>query len=184
MDTKRKVSGTYKELSQMATLKAARNYDSTNFNKVAVIKAVRSVSGLGLKEAKDAVEDAMAGHKITVDIAPNLANVVIEDCVETIEMHGMSLSWKGTHTDFILKSVQQNAVLATNSDDYELAQLLLNVLTEYAKVEDQREQDRIKRGEEAAIRKFKENERREKEEQFHAARRKRQIEELNEDRPF
>ena len=130
MDTRKKVIGTYKGL-YMAHLIKNKNY-STNFsNKVAAIKAVRAITGLGLKEAKDAVEDAMIGNAVSINTSFNPHDPIHSGGLQDLKDMGFDLGDKNTKTAIILESVKQAAILATKEDDYDLTKLLLNVLTDY-----------------------------------------------------
>lgn len=151
----------------MAHLRKGRNFHPDRYNKVATIKAVRAATAVGLKEAKDAVEDAVErGMVVKMDVSNTLAPAALQDAIHAIENNGLVLSHKSQKIDFVLESLKQSAVMCAKEDEYELSQLIMSVLVEYEKIEDRREVDRMKRVEEEAIRKFKDRERREKEAQF------------------
>ena len=75
-----------------------RDYERTNTNKVSIIKAIRTVTGLGLKEAKDHADILMTGggyngsvhagyiygKPITIDIGKQNRN----DCIRTLRDAG------------------------------------------------------------------------------------------------
>ena len=75
-----------------------RDYERNNTNKVSIIKAIRTVTGLGLKEAKDHADILMTGggyngsvhagytygKPITIDIGKQNRN----DCVRTLRDAG------------------------------------------------------------------------------------------------
>lgn len=151
----------------MAHLRKARNFVRVNYNKVAVIKAVRSLTGLGLKEAKDTVEDAVDRNRpANIDIARHLENPIIDDCVRTIEQNGLTIDDKSQKIDFILEGMKQSAILSTKEGEYELAQLLTDALIKYEKIEKRRDDELVKRVEEAKAAKFAEEQRREKRTEF------------------
>lgn len=151
----------------MAHLRKARNFNYDNYNKVATIKAVRAVTHLGLKDAKDAVEDAVdRGLSISMDISRNLSPAVVQDSIRVIEDNGLLLTYKSQKIDFVLEGLKQSAIMCAREDEYELSQLIMSVLLDYDKIEERRESERMKRVEEEAVRKFKDRERREKEAQF------------------
>lgn len=151
----------------MAQLRKARNFNHDNYDKVKTIKAVRAVTHLGLKDAKDAVEDVVdRGLSISMDISRNLSPAVIQDSIREIESNGLLLTYKSQKIDFVLEGLKQSAIMCAREDEYELSQLIMGVLLDYDKIEERRESDRMKRVEEEAVRKFKDKERREKEAQF------------------
>ena len=116
----------------MAYLVKNRNYH--NPNKVAAIKAVRAITGLGLKEAKDAVEEAMVGHIVSINTSFNPYDTIHAAGLQDLSDMGFDLGDKKTKTAIVLESVKQAAILATKEDDYDLTRLLLNVLTEYDEI--------------------------------------------------
>ena len=74
----------------MPTLRTTRNFDPNNYNKVAVIKAMRSLTGLGLKEAKDAVELAAAGTPYQFTTAVFISDSLGE--VEVVDENGFTVT--------------------------------------------------------------------------------------------
>lgn len=151
----------------MAHLRKGRNFNPDRYNKVATIKAVRSATGVGLKDAKDAVEDAVnSGLVIKMEIARNIAPTVLDDAIHTIEDNGLVLSHTSQKIDIVLESMKQSAILAAKEDEYELSKLIMNVLLEYEKIENRREVARVERVEQEAIRKHNERTRQEKEAQY------------------
>jgi hypothetical protein len=128
----------------MAYLTRNKYFEAEGHNKVPPIKALRSITRLGLKEAKDAVEAVIAGGTVELD------HVFIDkhDAMQVREINdlagmGYDLRDRTQKSDIILESVKQSAVLATNENDYELAKLLLNVLTEYERIVEARKDEII-----------------------------------------
>jgi len=117
----------------MTYLTKNRNYHQSN-NKVAAIKAVRAITGIGLKEAKDAVEDAMAGRAANIDSTFNPHDPIHASGLRDLADMGFDLGDKNVKSAIILESVKQSAILAAKEDDYELSRLLLNVLTDYDEI--------------------------------------------------
>ncbi len=147
----------------MSHLRKARNFNPNNYNKVATIKAVRAVSGLGLKEAKDAVEAAVERNEVVkVQISRHIESAVVNDCIKTIEQNGLALGYKSHRIDVVLEGLKQSAILCAKEDEFELSQFIMDALLKYEKVEEKREDERMKRVDEASARKFKEDERRDK----------------------
>jgi ribosomal protein L7/L12 len=52
------------------------------------IKELRTISGLGLKEAKDAIEGASCGHKIIVSILKDVPAKQAEDSIRALRSFG------------------------------------------------------------------------------------------------
>jgi len=102
-------------------------------NKVAAIKAFRFLSGAGLKEAKDAVEDVMAGNKVEWDIHPSAITDGSRpsESVRTLMSEGIGVSGIATKRNAILQSTMAGAKLAIDDRDYELAISLIKVLKEH-----------------------------------------------------
>ncbi len=74
----------------MPTLRTNRNFDPADYNKVAVIKAMRSLTGMGLKDAKDAVELAAAGTPFQFETGVFIADSLGE--VEVIDENGFTVT--------------------------------------------------------------------------------------------
>jgi len=108
------------------------NYNAEQFsNKVAAIKLLRQVAGTGLKEAKDAIENAMQGETVELDSLFNARDPAHMNAVRDLEALGFTMNSKGLKTVIILESVKQSAIMATREDNYVLAKLLLDVLRDY-----------------------------------------------------
>lgn len=134
----------------MATLRTTHNFNSQDYGKVAVIKALRSIGGIGLKEAKDGVELAAEGIPFEFTTTTILRDRYDE--MEVFKEHGFILAELDSKTSIVLESVKQSVVFATKEGDNELARLLLNVLMDYDQILKDRD---VERAEEAEARKIR-----------------------------
>ena len=123
----------------MATLRTTRNFNHP-YDKVKVIKALRAISGIGLKDAKDGVEMAADGTSFEF-ICNTAMNCHVEE-LDTMHNNGFTISELDTKIGIVLESVKQSAIFATKEGDNELSKLLLNVLTDFEQVQQRREEDR------------------------------------------
>lgn len=121
----------------MTTFKRSRDFTVNNYNKVAVIKALRSVSGVGLKEAKDAVEAAADG--IAFEFNAPISTNENWDELQTMRTNGFTIAQANDRVTIILESIKQNAIFSTKDGDIDLARLLLNVLSDYEQIQKDRE---------------------------------------------
>lgn len=126
----------------MTTFKRSRDFTVNNYNKIAVIKALRSISGVGLKEAKDAVEMAADGIAFEFD-APVALNESWDE-MQDIKANGFTISQANDAITIVLESVKQNAIFCTNNGDNGLARLLLSLLDDYEQMQKDREADIIR----------------------------------------
>lgn len=102
------------------------------FNKVACIKAVRGLVGLGLKDAKAAVESAMDGCIITFDnIKPRVSTHVDQWAHDSLKENGMELITGTSKLEFIIEAVKEAAKIATDEGEEELAILLLGTIKQH-----------------------------------------------------
>ena len=117
----------------MSRLRISKNGMSQNFNKVAVIKAVRQLTGIGLKEAKDAVEEAMTGTVVLIkNGTPHDSTIASSnDANDSIHENGMELFFGTSKTQFIVQAIRESAKLAADEEENELAILLLDVLRQH-----------------------------------------------------
>lgn len=102
-------------------------------NKVAAIKALRCITRLGLKEAKDAIESVMSGSVITVDAVGKKGFDSVDDreCLRTLTAEGIGVITGGGKRSVILSATRTNAKMAVEDGDYDLAISLINVLKEH-----------------------------------------------------
>lgn len=103
------------------------------FNKVGCIKAVRTLTNLGLKEAKDMVEAAMNGTPQTANIHASLTRKDIEDGIRSLRDYGCTVNDISTnHRSIILGTIRETAIFASSVDEYSLAARLNELLAEYS----------------------------------------------------
>lgn len=101
-----------------------------DYQKVACIKVVRHLAGLGLKEAKDAVEIAAGG-----DIVQLPGKTLPEHCDEelgVLRANGLTIIVDEDKVAFILRSMKANAKMAIDCDENNLAILILDALDRFA----------------------------------------------------
>ena len=119
----------------MARLRISKQGMPDSFNKVAAIKAVRLLTGIGLKEAKDTVEEAMTGVIVEIDdssaIQRELTTANTHEAIENLRAQGMELQNGTTKIEFILQAVKESAKLATDEKETDLAILLLGVISQH-----------------------------------------------------
>jgi hypothetical protein len=125
----------------MATLRTTHNFNG-DYNKVAVIKALRNLAGLGLKESKDGVELAATG--VPFEFA---CDVVLRDhhygVTEAFSENGFVLVELASKTSIVLQSVKESAIFATKEGENDLARLLLNVLMDYEQILKGRDAEKV-----------------------------------------
>lgn len=147
----------------MATLRTTRNFNHP-YDKVKVIKALRAISGIGLKDAKDGVEMAADGTSFEFT-----CNAVVNHHVEeldTIRKNGFTIAELDAKISIVLESVKQNAIFAAREGDNELSKLLLNVLINFEQVQQKREEDKAELVEARKVREQAEKIRHAEREQF------------------
>jgi hypothetical protein len=117
----------------MSRLRILKTGMPEDFQKVPAIKAVRQLSGLGLKEAKDAVEEAMTGTVVVIeDKRPHDPSApAMYDASENLRAQGMILQVGTSKTEFIVQAIRESAKLAADEDETELAILLLDALRKH-----------------------------------------------------
>jgi len=117
----------------MSRLRISKNGMHEDFNKVAAIKAVRQLCGIGLKEAKDAVEEAMTGTVVVIaDLTPHSSSQMSsQDAHENLRAQGMELLRGTSKTEFIVQAIRESAKLAADEEENNLAILLLDVLRQH-----------------------------------------------------
>jgi hypothetical protein len=124
----------------MPTLRTTRNFDPSNYNKVAVIKAMRSLTGIGLKEAKDAVELAASGTPFQFETGVFISDSLGE--VEVIDENHFTVTEVNANVSIVLSSVKQSAIFSTKQGDNELGRLLLNVLIDFEQIQKNRDAEK------------------------------------------
>jgi len=116
----------------MARLRLLPQASPANLNKVACIKAVRQLTGLGLKEAKDAVELAMTNVVVTFDdITAERSINADHSSFDALKENGMELVAGTSKIEFIIAAVKESAKLAADEAEEELAILLLSAIKQH-----------------------------------------------------
>ena len=101
-------------------------------NKVACIKAFRNLTGVGLKEAKDAIEDVMAGNTIREDVRPTmLENGPRGECFDTLRNNNIAIGGVTTKRDIVLEAVRTGITIALADKEHDLASDLIAVLKKH-----------------------------------------------------
>jgi len=99
------------------------------YNKVACIKAFRQITGLGLKEAKDAVELAADGG---VFVLPGKTAPAHDDeQINVLKANGLTITGNATKIEFILRSLRANAKMAIDCEENNLAILIIDALDRF-----------------------------------------------------
>ena len=114
----------------------------TDFNKVTTIKAVRQLSGVGLKEAKDAVEAAMVGDIVDLgDFASSDALAAGVESLRNLTAQGFEIVNGRGKIPFVIEAIKESAKLAADEEDEELAMLLLDVIKQHKENCERRERE-------------------------------------------
>ncbi len=100
-----------------------------NYNKIACIKALREITGLGLKEAKDAVELALDGGAFA--LPGKTAPAHCDEQIDVLNANGLMITGNATKVAFILRSMKANAKMAIDADENNLAILILDALDRF-----------------------------------------------------
>ena len=173
----------------MSRLRISKNGMPEHYNKVAVIKAVRQLTGIGLKEAKDAVEEAMTGIVVIIkDGTPHESTIASShDANDSIHENGMELYSGTSKTQFIIQAIRESAKMAADEEETDLAILLLGVLSQHEANEIEKEERYREAQDQIRIRAHGERMRREEqdsmreaqEERFRSSRKREQEQERN-----
>ena len=70
---------------------AVVGFDINNGMKINAIKELRTITGLGLKEAKDAIEGAGCGNKTVCGIPSNLPPKQVEESIQALRRFGVKI---------------------------------------------------------------------------------------------
>lgn len=103
------------------------------FNKVGCIKAVRSLTGMGLKEAKDLVEAAVGpnGSEQMFAIRGDIPESEVTEQIAFLKAGGAIVSSLGvSHRSVIMGTLKETALFATSVGEYLLASKLNLLLGE------------------------------------------------------
>lgn len=112
-------------------------YESTT-NKIEVIKAIRTIGGLGLKESKDMVEFP-GKHTMAVNMALRDYDGVLhnnerrfEEAVEVLRKYWVKVSIPGAPDSASIEALKAVACDALNRGEFDLVGDLLEVMRKYA----------------------------------------------------
>jgi hypothetical protein len=131
----------------MSKLRLTRAGMPADFNKVAAIKALRLLSGVGLKEAKDAVEEAMTGAVVDLTQTAPIDELGVQESIRNLEAQGFEfINGKGK-IPFVIEAIKESAKLAADEEDEELAMLLLDVIKQHRENCERREHEAEERRE-------------------------------------
>lgn len=102
-------------------------------NKVAAIKAIRTITGSGLKEAKDAMDAAISGQTVNLEYYSSALGPGDNsyESYEILEHEGFEIINRNTKIEFILEATRKSAKMAVDEGENELGTLLLEVLTKH-----------------------------------------------------
>ena len=123
-------------MSKIAILSGTPNGLS---DKIQAIKALRGLTGLGLKESKEMVEAAAAGTQQRATISSN-----DPDAVNSLRLAGLNITIiqhdhpSRTH---IAGEIQKITTYATLAGQYDLAKVLIDVLEMYCPVPETKEEE-------------------------------------------
>lgn len=125
----------------MSKLRLTREGMPQDFNKVSAIKALRQLSGVGLKEAKDAVEAVMTGEIVDLGTTAPRGEYADYDSLRNLTAQGFEfLNGKGK-IPFVIEAIKESAKLAADEEDEELAMLLLDVIKQHNENCERRERE-------------------------------------------
>ena len=125
----------------MSKLRLTREGMPQDFNKVSAIKALRQLSGVGLKDAKDAVEAAMTGQVVDLSTTAPVGEYADHDSLRNLTSQGFEfLNGKGK-IPFVIEAIKESAKLAADEEDEELAMLLLGVIAQHKENCERRERE-------------------------------------------
>lgn len=116
----------------MAKLRLSNGTMRDGFNKVAAIKAVRQLTGIGLKEAKEVVEEAMTG--VVVDLSasvPDESLISVQESYHALAAQGLELIQGTNKVEFIVAAIKESAKMAADEEEEELAIMLLDVIRQH-----------------------------------------------------
>lgn len=100
------------------------------YNKVACIKAFRHITGLDLKEAKDAIELAAGGGAF--ELLDGTVLAPYDEQIGVLKAGGLMITGDTGKVKFILRSLKANAKMAIDCDENNLAILILDALDRFA----------------------------------------------------
>ena len=99
------------------------------YNKVQAIKGLRKLSGMGLKEAKDFLEDVeRKAVPVVAKIIPVVEGFDLHDAITMLAEGGAAVTAMSGEREDILGKINAAAVDAVRATEYELAEELIEVL--------------------------------------------------------
>lgn len=135
-------------MAKMQTLRyAPSSFQERVYNKVKAIKAVRCLTGIGLKEAKDVVERAYDGHPVSVPSAKLNMEADRREALRNIEAEGFQFGPATTKIAVILESLHLAVKMAIDENDKELASIMLKALMKYERAVERRDEKAAARAE-------------------------------------
>ena len=103
-------------------------------NKIAAIKGVRALTGLGLKEAKDLVEMVEPGHTELIKIHASILEPSYSDAIRLIRESGMKVQATAENNEArrdIGDQLRQVITYATMTSQYDISRVLIDVMETY-----------------------------------------------------
>jgi len=103
-------------------------------NKVAAIKGVRGLTGLGLKESKELVERINPGHSETIIIAHHILEPTYTQSIQNIRDGGLTARMCNHNSKArkgIANELRRLVTFATMSAQYDISKALVDILETY-----------------------------------------------------
>jgi len=101
-------------------------------NFVGAVKAVRAMTGFGLKEAKLTMDDVRSGKMFKVPVSPNITQQDFEDALSAFVASGGK--YDSTSNKEVVVMLNEAAKLAIDDDSPNLAIEILNLIVRYQSV--------------------------------------------------
>jgi len=104
------------------------------YDKIAAIKGVRALTGMGLKEAKEAVEDIVPGRQKVFQISHAILEPSFTEAINRIRSSGLTVQ-VGKNNNVarsgIGEGIRKLVTYANMSAQYDISRALLDVLETY-----------------------------------------------------
>jgi len=114
-------------------MRAKISLSGKDVNKVTAIKALRLLTGLGLKEAKDFIECVMDTQSKTITFVPNPNTVHTTEAIENLASGGFTyVEDLSADREGVLKELKKLTKMAVEKDQSDIAMDLLNLLTKHS----------------------------------------------------
>ena len=134
-----------KGMSRSVTLSVYSRNDLVN--KVAAIKGVRTLTGLGLKEAKDLVECINPGHTEVIHVDAGILEPYYSEALQLIKDSGLRVSTpvinNAARRD-IGEQLRQVVTYATMTAQYDISRVLINIIETYCPEPSPGYEDKVK----------------------------------------